>query len=148
MPEFVLIRLPTSYDVTGNWPHWWLDDPPLDAASLFALLCGLYAAAGLRFGWLAHNLFGASKVRSRIARALPLCAVFGLQLAMNIDWVSDLMRLAAPRGVSRMVLGHLAPKSHFLMADVTLLAIGLVTVAALTTLERRRTRARSFQMST
>lgn len=114
--------------IIDSWVHWHLPFAPLGLKLVFILMCALYAAAGALIGWLAHNLFGRSRGRSWLVRAVPLLAAVGLAESFRIPAIRE----------AAQAIGARIGWSPYLVADFLFLAIALMAVIALMTLEWRR----------
>jgi hypothetical protein len=130
--EYVWMGIAGGWNVTSTWPHWNALPGTPALKLVFAVTGGLYVAAGFLCGWLIHNLFGATPVRSRLLRAVPL--IVGLTAAPNIFSIPRVEAYA--EAVSNKVNW-----SHFLIADLFVLLILLLVVVGLLVVEWRRARA-------
>jgi hypothetical protein len=122
MKHFVLSRFPTSWIL---WP------------STYAVLTGAMAAAGLAYGWLAHNRFGASRPASLLARGMPMLVVIAMNIAREADLWPGL------RGLPVLSLRAYAPLRVAFQAQFLAGLIVAIAVLVFLDLSRRHAPHRS-----
>jgi hypothetical protein len=133
--EYYAVMTPDSYTVTSSWMRWSHVHAGTGVHVVLAVTAGLYAACGVFLGWLIHNLFGRTPLRSRLVRALPL--LIALAAAPKIFVVPGVEALAL--GLAR---GSGWAKSE--IAEWLMLALLSFAVVGLLTVEWRRAAARTL----
>ena len=95
---------------------------------MFVVICALFAAAGLMFGWFAHNAFGSTPARSRLVRMVPFVLAFILPSIYGVPFVREMAESVGTRIA-------LVPT---LVMEFLSLSIAILSVIVLMTLEWRR----------